>query len=1122
MRSCATASRAILLAAAAGVGMSATAALAVDRNWSDGDGNWSLAGNWTPAGVPNTAADNATIANGSSVQLDNSYSIGSFTLGTGNSLTIQNGRSLTLANDLTNSGLITVDAAGSSTSLNFGTGPHAISGTGQIVLARTGLGNSNALLGGSGTPVLTFGSGQVVRGEGNVGNGTLVITNNGTFSADVAGRTLTLDPDNVAATSFTNNGTLRAQNGGLLLLSGSGDGRFDNTLGTITAQAGSTVQLGVNADVTGGTLSTAGTGSLLFTGAAIRGLTLDGNATLSNGTSLLADGMINHTGTLTIAADGSFTTLSLTNTTFTGTGTVVLARTGLANSNAVVGGIGTPVLTNGALHTFAGEGNIGGGGVAINNSGLMTANVSGRTLTIDPDNVAGVSFTNTGTLRAESGGMLTLTGSGDGRFDNTGGTITSATGGSINLVTGANVTGGNLGGTVSVSGATLHELTSTAAVTVNNGNSLTAGGNIVNNGTITVDADGSFTSLSIANETLNLTGSGTVVLARTGLGNSNAVVGGIGAPVLTNGALHTFAGEGNIGGGVVAINNSGLMTANVSGRTLTIDPDNVAGVSFTNTGTLRAESGGMLTLTGSGDGRFDNTGGTITSATGGSINLVTGANVAGGSLGGTVSVSGATLHDLTSTAAVTVNNGTTLTAGGNIVNNGTITFAADGSFTSLSIANETLNLTGSGTVVLARTGLANSNAVVGGIGNPTLNVGPGQTVQGEGNVGSGTVVVNNGGTIDANVPGRTLTIDPDNVIATTFTNTGTLRASNGGTLSLSGSGDGRFDNTGGVIEAASGSTVNRVASATITNFTASGNVINGGGYRTINGTLNVAPTGFDVATSNAAITLSGTTAQTDLFAETNTATNPAFNPAPGQLVSANFGTNNGTLVVADGARLLTRAGTPAFSTATGVQVATFTNNGTLRVATGGTFAVSSDSNSGSPFPGNINSTAGSIIGGEGTLNAAVTNAGQLNVADLGTTGQLTVASLTLTPTSIVKLDLAASGTGASDLINILQNLNLGGTLDVNVLAPFTATDGELFQIVDGGAGIGAFGPVSGDFAAITDNSAIYNFQSVINTATGDVFLRAVAVPEPAGLALIGLPAAALLRRRRRSVESGLI
>ncbi len=110
-----------------------------------------------------------------------------------------------------------------------------------------------------------------------------------------------------------------------------------------------------------------------------------------------------------------------------------------------------------------------------------------------------------------------------------------------------------------------------------------------------------------------------------------------------------------------------------------------------------------------------------------------------------------------------------------------------------------------------------------------LTIGPNVTVQ-TGTAGgfidpSGFV---NQGTISAQTPGQTLTINP-----TTWSNTGTLKATNGGTLVLGGTftGLGNFNSTGGTIQISG--TLDNTGNILALNGVGNSLVfINGGGIKT--------------------------------------------------------------------------------------------------------------------------------------------------------------------------------------------------------------------------------------------------------------------------------------------------
>ena len=165
--------------------------------------------------------------------------------------------------------------------------------------------------------------------------------------------------------------------------------------------------------------------------------------------------------------------------------------------------------------------------------------------------------------------------------------------------------------------------------------------------------------------------------------------------------------------------------------------------------------------------------------------------------------------------AVGINNAQQLTisdAGGfgAIINNGTLSINAGANQTFLNISGN-VSLSGSGT-----TTLAGVNAIISGTGRLTNS----STINGQGNIGNNSLAVTNlaGGLIDANVNGAILTIDPVN-LANGVVNQGTLRASNGGILWLSGGGGGAFDNTGGIIRALDLSAVELIGTVSITGGT---------------------------------------------------------------------------------------------------------------------------------------------------------------------------------------------------------------------------------------------------------------------------------------------------------------
>jgi hypothetical protein len=334
------------------------------------------------------------------------------------------------------------------------------------------------------------GGAYTVQGEtnnsGSLGTNELgiVIRSGGLIDANVSGLALVVDPGD--AGDLFNFGVMRASAGGILRLTGSGNGIFDNGGGTIAALDGSEVQLTAGAFITGGTLTTVGTGTIRNIGSAtLDSVTNSGNFIANNGSTTTFSGNITNTGNLLLGSTGSFTDLFInSNVTLLGGSTLTLQNA------ARVRGIGT--LFNGGPggepFTIQGEtnnsGSLGTNELAIVNrsGGIINANVSGLQLIVDPRATDGL--INNGIMQASNGGILTLTGSGGGGFDNTGGIIRAIDGSEVRLTQGAVITGGTLftptvaSAIRNLSTATLASLTNNANFIANNASTTTLMGSI--------------------------------------------------------------------------------------------------------------------------------------------------------------------------------------------------------------------------------------------------------------------------------------------------------------------------------------------------------------------------------------------------------------------------------------------------------------------------------------------------------------------------------------------------------------------------------------------------------------------------------------------------------------------
>ncbi|NOX49495.1 MAG: hypothetical protein GXP16_03035 [Gammaproteobacteria bacterium] len=397
-------------------------------------------------------------------------------------------------------------------------------------------------------------------------------------------------------------------------------------------------------------------------------------------------------------------------------------------------------------------------------------------------------------------------------------------------------------------------------LSISNNANLDIHGDITNNGIISLNSGGNSTKIRLDGSDLTLSGSGVINL---GAQPANGIVNVLGTNTLINTADHTLAGGGGIGSNTIGIDNEGTINANLTSTTMTLDPSVALGL--TNTGTLQATQGGILLLTGIGGGSFGNTGGMIeANGANSEVRLTTNASISNGTVrsvnGGLVRLNAsqnAFFTDVTFEGSIQSDNNSDFGISGTIANMGTLTLTSTGNVTDLEVQAAGAILTGGGKVVLSAT--AGNNAGINGISNASLTNSATHTIEGQGTFGKNTIGIINQGTVNANVSGQLLTLDPDAV--NHLTNSGTLRASQGGTMILTGSGGGSFTNTG-KFEALDGSSLNMITSAILTNLNSG--TLDGGAYRAVetgNGaTLSLLGTAVDTTTAGTTTELSGNTA----------------------------------------------------------------------------------------------------------------------------------------------------------------------------------------------------------------------------------------------------------------------
>jgi PEP-CTERM motif len=513
-------------------------------------------------------------------------------------------------------------------------------------------------------------------------------------------------------------------------------------------------------------------------------------------------------------------------------------------------------------------------------------------------------------------------------------------------------------------------------LTGNLGTQLTlAGTQIINDGQIVLNGGGGANSFLILDNSVTLSGGGTLTLTVAGGGGSTFVEQGVGGVTLTN--QSTIQGVGVIGNGGLALSNSGTINANVSGQALLLNGSG----GITNTGLLEATGGGFLQL----QSAVNNAGGNIT-ANGGTVQLIS-ATIQGGALntsgGGTLGTPGgrtATLDGSTGSGAVTINGtytgelNTDTFVLGTINNNGNLQLNGGGGTNSFLTLNADTTLSG-GTVTMSVAGGGGNTFIQQGVGGLTLtNKG---TIQGAGVVGNGGLALSNPGTINADVSGQALLLNGSGGI----TNTNLMEATSGGFLQVSGT---TVNNDTGNITA-NGGTVQLFGGASI-----QGGTLNTSGGGTL-GTPSGNAATLDGSTGAGAVTINGTYTS-DLNTDT-TLLGTINNKGNIQLNGGNA--TNSILLMGSGSALNTTlqgGGTVTLSTATGggdafieqsVGGVTLTNvnntiqgegiignNGlTLLNQAGGTI--------------NANSTGGTLTTALTLQSAAVTNAGLMEATNSG-------------------------------------------------------------------------------------------------------------------------------------------
>jgi hypothetical protein len=465
-----------------------------------------------------------------------------------------------------NAGTITLGGAGHVGQANFQLGTNlTLNGPGTIRMdPQGGAASINGLFG---TPwFLVQNAGHTIEGAGSISS---PMQNDGLIEANIPGRELTL-----TVGGKTNNGTIVASNGGTVRIdanSGTAPHFVQSASGIVRAKDGSTLVL--ISSSTGGTLETQGSGQILIVtqGVQLNAMTLAPGSTMrvfSNGGIFAGPaGLTNH-GTIDLGPSGFFASEFANTTTLNGTGRLRLGDG--AGLSSLFGGAGY-ALTNGPNHTISGTGAIR---LALTNLGTVTADRNG--LTTGPTNMSfsGGNKVNQGLMQAIDTGNIEL--SNDATITQFGaGRLFAGDGSAIILnSTNAGIIGGRVGTAgsgevlVNTSPAILDSVTIDpgSRVRVLCSRVLRLAGQIVNDGTITIDPTGCGSAFaevrSPAGATINGTGQIRLASPNSGLSARLIADGGAANP-LAIGSAQRIVGSGSLQG-----------TIDLAG---TISPDNAAG-----------------------------------------------------------------------------------------------------------------------------------------------------------------------------------------------------------------------------------------------------------------------------------------------------------------------------------------------------------------------------------------------------------------------------------------------------------------------------------------------------------------------------------------------------------------
>ncbi|MCC7083591.1 MAG: hypothetical protein IT427_01130, partial [Pirellulales bacterium] len=641
-------------------------AMGVSRDWIAADGDWSLATNWSPAGVP-AGGDVVSIGFGDGVARSVAYdytgpAVTLTSLGLDLTGSAENATTLTLADH-------NLRATNQYVGYN-GNGAIEQSGGTNTVDSSLYLGFNASALGTyqlSGTGIVAIAGDQVIGNSGNgtfnVSGGALLSNTNGNIGLNAsASGIVTVDG---AGSQWTNTGVLAVGAFGSGTMTITGGGKVTSVNGRIgreTGASGTVLVDGPNSnwqmtgDLTVGGLG-GGAGSLTIQDQAV---VHAGNLLAINSLSMVS---LNG-GTLRFNTATGLNRLDYT------AGTIQLAGDRNLKTDPMIAAIygSTPNITTGKGLTIEGSGSIGSGMNPVESVAVTGGRLKVSSLKVGGDGYGILQITDGGALDVTAGaGTLFIAGndapytgsvdvSGAGSMINSevylgvGGLLA---GGSMTISSGAVVNcfnGGGIGGPINTSSVTVTDAGSTWNLV---GSDLTVGGSAFGYGTLNVQDAG---TVFVGNELRIYSASGSAVNVAGGTLRFDTIAGSAGLSGIhyMSGTIQ-LAGNRTIGADTTIQALYGASPSLLSGKGLTVEGTATLSSNLTiNGGTFTADA-----IDGAGTLNF--TSGNL------AITGPVGVSVGGGyPLGTTVNLGSGSYLNVTSTLQISAD-GRLSNVGGNVV-----------------------------------------------------------------------------------------------------------------------------------------------------------------------------------------------------------------------------------------------------------------------------------------------------------------------------------------------------------------------------------------------------------------------------------------------------------------------